>query len=133
MKENKAILFFDGHCNLCNSVIDLVVRRDKDRQILVASLQGEAARQKLPQETREKMSSVVLFEPPGKLSYKSAAVFRIARILRGRFLLLLPFWILPRFFTDWIYDLVAHNRYRLFGQRNTCRIPTEDEKSHFLE
>lgn len=132
MEENKPILFFDGYCNLCNSLIDFLVRKDKKRQILIASLQGKTAVEKLPKEVINRPSSVVLLDTKGNLHFKSSAIFHISQIIRGPLLLLVPFCLLPRFFTDWVYDFVALSRYPLFGRRNTCRIPSEKEKKHFL-
>lgn len=131
MKKSKPILFFDGHCNLCNSFIDFLVRYDPNRRVLIASLQGKTGAETLSPEIRENMKSVVLLDED-KMYEKSAAIFRVSRIVQGPFVLLLPFWILPRPLTNWIYDWVAGNRYRLFGKHETCRIPSEDEKSHFL-
>ncbi len=133
MKENKPILFFDGHCNLCNSFIDLLVRVDKKHRVYIASLQGQAAKEKLPPEVIEKLSSVVLLDSHGHSHFKSSAIFRVAWAVGGPLLLLVPFWILPRFFTNWVYDFVALSRYKLFGRRNTCRLPTPQEKAHFLD
>ena len=131
-ENNKAILFFDGHCNLCNGFIDFLVSKDKGRKILIASLQGETAKAKLPAERREKLNTLVLLDTSGNLHIKSSAVFRIAWILGGFFHILTPFWIIPRFFTNWVYDFVALNRYRIWGRKDTCRLPTEDERLHFL-
>ena len=132
-ENNKPILFFDGHCNLCNGFIDFLVRRDKAQQVLIASLQGKTAEAKLPKEVRESLSSVVLMDSRGHLHYKSSAIFRVIGYVGGFLHILTPFRILPRFFTNWIYDFVALTRYSLFGLRNTCRIPTEEERQHFLD
>lgn len=129
--DSKTILFFDGHCNLCNGFIDFVVRRDKHRKTFIASLQGKTAEKMLPPERIKTLNSVVLLHHQ-EIYLKSSAIFKLAMILGGPLLLFLPFWIIPRFFTNWVYDWVALSRYRLFGRRETCRIPTEEEKQHFL-
>ncbi len=132
-EHNKPILFFDGHCNLCNGFIDFLVRRDKNHRVLIASLQGETARQKLPPEAIAKLASVVLLDTDGRIHFKSSAIFRVAWCVGGPLHILTPFRILPRFFTNWIYDFVALTRYSLFGRRETCRIPTAEERQRFLD
>ena len=132
MENNKPILFFDGHCNLCNGMIDFLVRQDSKIRVLVAPLRGQTAEQKLPQESREKMSSIVLLKPDGDLYSKSAAAFRVAWAVGGLLRVFTIFWILPRPITDYLYDQVAAARYKIFGKRETCRIPSEEEKQHFL-
>ena len=132
-ENNKPILFFDGHCNLCNGMIDFLVRHDPHTRVLVASLQGKTAQAKLPQEIRERMSSVVLLKPNGDLFFKSSAAFRVAWTVGGFLSLFTLFWVIPRPITDFIYDLVADLRYKFMGRRDTCRIPTEAEKQHFLD
>ena len=132
LENKKPILFFDGHCNLCNGSIDYLVSADKNKRVMIASLQGETAKAKLPPEQINKLSSVVLLDEQGQIHLKSSAVFKVALRVKRSLILLTPFWILPRFFTDWVYDRVANNRYKMFGQKDTCRIPTEEEKAHFL-
>jgi predicted DCC family thiol-disulfide oxidoreductase YuxK len=132
-EHNKPILFFDGHCNLCNGVVDFLVRHDKACKILLAPLQGETARKTLPAGVIAKLSTVVLYDTGGEIYMKSSAVFRVAWIMGGWFHLITPFWIVPRLFTNWIYDFVALARYPLFGRRNTCRLPTPEEQQHFLD
>jgi predicted DCC family thiol-disulfide oxidoreductase YuxK len=133
MAENKPILFFDGHCNLCNGFIDFLVRRKATEHFFIASLQGQTAAAKLPPEVISKLSSVVLRDTEGELYFKSSAIFKLARILGGFWLLLLPFALLPRFFTNWVYDFVAISRYSLFGKTHSCRLPTEEEQAYFLD
>ena len=131
MDENKPILFFDGDCNLCNSFIDLLIRIDGQHRVYIASLQGETAQKLLPQDIRTNLKSLVFLDQ-GQLHEKSSGVFRLALLIKGPLLFLVPFWVFPRFFTNWIYDLVALSRYSLFGRRPSCRLPTEEEKQYFL-
>ncbi len=131
MKFEKPVVFFDGHCNLCNRWVDWLVRLDKNQKIFIASLQGETASRLLSEDIRKNPQTLVLYEN-SKLFYKSAVVFRLCEILKGPLVLLLIFRWLPRGIRDWVYDLVARNRYSLTGRRKTCRVPTEKEKKHFL-
>ena len=132
MELKKPVVFFDGHCNLCNRWVDWLVRLDKDQKIFIASIQGETALELLPESMREDLQTFILYED-SRFFYKSRAVFRLAGILKGPLSLLLIFGCFPRGLTDWFYDLVAKNRYRFLSRRKTCRVPTEQEREHFLQ
>lgn len=126
------IIYFDGICNLCNGFVDFVIRHDPEHQFHFASLQGTTAHSQLnPQDLG--LDSVVLFLD-GKIYKKSKAVLLIFREL-GFFYKIIGtiFSIFPRAITDFIYDLIARNRYAFFGKKNSCRIPTTAEKSYFLD
>ncbi len=131
MEEEQAILFFDGHCNLCNSTVDFLIRRDPHILLKFAPLQGVTAAQCL---TTEMITSVgtVVFWREGRTYTRSRAIFQVAKLLGGVMNLILPLQLLPTSLTDSLYRLVAKYRYRLFGRKETCRIPTEDERKHFL-
>lgn len=129
---SKPIIFFDGVCNLCNGLVDLIFRLDRDAKFMLSSLQGETAKTLLPKQNLENLDSVVLFRD-GKFYYKAEAVALILKELAG-------FWsyigtvltFLPDRITLTGYNLVANNRYRVFGKRETCRLPTLEEKERFL-
>lgn len=128
MKDHKIILF-DGVCNLCNGAVNLVIRKDKKNIFRFAPLQGEFAKEiGLDQ---EKMDSIILLDNDKQYS-KSSAVLRIARNLPGGYPLLYGFIILPKFLRDAIYDHIAKNRYRWFGKKESCMMPTPELKQKFL-
>ena len=125
------IVFFDGVCNLCNSFIDFVLTRDRRKVLYIASLQGETAAQILPNEKIVQLSSVVLFREQ-VLYENSEAIIRVISQL-GRFWALFKiFLIVPTPLRDGAYRFIAKNRYRWFGKRDTCRLPTDSEKQRFL-
>ena len=127
------MFFFDGDCNFCNQWANWILHLDKKQKIFIAPLQGETASRILPgQFTSKNLETIVLYEN-SRLFQKSGAVFRLARILGGPLVLFLAFCWLPRKWTDGVYDFVARNRHLLMKQRENCRIPTENEKSHFLD
>jgi len=132
MKSGKPILFFDGECNLCNGVVDFIVRADKKRGFYIASLQGRTAQSRLKAEDLAGLKTIVLLKND-KLYYKSSAVFQMIFLLGGFFWIFAPFWLVPRIFTNWVYDFIALTRYRIFGRRNSCRLPTREEKEYFLD
>ena len=133
-KKNKAIILFDGVCNLCNASVNFIIKHDTTKQFLFASLQSDATKEILLQHTVKKthLNSIVLIEK-GKVYYKSTAILRILKQLKKGIHLLYFFIIIPLFIRDWIYTLVANNRYKWFGRKNKCMIPTSDFQDRFLD
>lgn len=126
-------LFFDGVCNLCNSSVDWVIRNDKNRIFRFASLQGETAKRVVPDYADEAgLSTVVLVDENGRY-VRSTAALNVLKRLGGFYGVLgtILLWI-PRAVRDWGYRLIASNRYRWFGQKDTCRLPTPEERAVFL-
>lgn len=133
MTTGKSIIFFDGVCNLCNASIDFVIQRDKHDKFLVGALQEGFSKKILSNfDVREDyLDSLVLLEK-GKIYYKSTAALKIARRLSGLWPALYPLIFLPKFLRDPIYNWIGSNRYRWFGKKSTCRLPTPAEKAKFL-
>ncbi|MGE4133120.1 MAG: thiol-disulfide oxidoreductase DCC family protein [Bdellovibrionales bacterium] len=125
-------LFFDGHCNLCNGFVDFLIRHDRSKKILFGSLQGKAAAASLPPHFRELLPSVVLVEN-GEIYSRSSAALKALALLGGIYKLGLIFFLVPRPIRDWVYDLIAKNRYAWFGRRDTCRLPSPEERERFLD
>jgi predicted DCC family thiol-disulfide oxidoreductase YuxK len=131
--ESKIILF-DGVCNLCNGFVDFVIRRDTRGSFKFASLQSPRATSILAPYGHATPNQESIFLIEGKNAYRrSAAALRIFRGLRGFWPFLYVFIIVPPFIRDGVYDWVAQNRYRWFGKRDTCRMPTALERERFLE
>lgn len=132
--ENKSIIFFDGVCNLCNNSVKFIIKRDKHKRFLYASLQSDAARDILLQFKikNSNLDSIILLEN-GKFYQKSTAILKIAKQLNGLWKLNYGFLIIPKLMRDFIYDIIAKNRYKWFGKRETCMLPTGDMKLRFLE
>jgi len=131
-QENKIILF-DGICNFCNYWINFILDHDKKDIFRFAALQSKKGGELLEKFDlpKDDFNSVILiFE--NKVFFKSTAAFQIAKDLGGFYKWFLGFKILPAFFTDFIYDFIAKNRYKIFGKSESCRIPTAKEKSKFL-
>jgi predicted DCC family thiol-disulfide oxidoreductase YuxK len=129
----KAIILFDGVCNLCNGSVKFIISRDKNNHFLFCSFQSEPAGTMLRQHNYSAtgLSTVVLIE--GNALYtKSTAALRIARKLGGLWGLLYAFIIVPSFIRDPLYQLVAVNRYSIFGRRETCMIPRPEWKDRFI-
>ena len=126
------IVFFDGFCTLCNISVDRLMRMDKHQRLRYASLQGETAKAMLPAELMKDVDSVICLNK-GKTFVKSDAAFEVLRVLGGGWAFFRIFKILPRSIRDSVYDWVARNRYNWFGKRDTCRLPSEEEKALFLD
>lgn len=130
----KAIIFFDGVCNLCNGFIQVVVKHEKKPRFFFAPLQGKAAMRILGSTegaTKGNLQTIYLYDN-GKLHSKSTAALKILMGLGGAWKLFAICLVFPRPLRDFFYSLVASNRYRLFGKRNTCMIPTPELKKRFL-
>ncbi len=133
MNKNHKIILFDGICNLCNASINFVIKRDKKDAFRFAALQSEIGQKYIlefnidPNET----DSIILIDND-KCYVKSTAALYISKSLSGAYPLLFGFIIVPRFFRNWAYDFVAKNRYRWYGKKESCMIPTEELKEKFL-
>jgi len=128
----RPIVFFDGVCGLCNFWVDFLIARDPDGRLAFAPLQGETARQLLTDADRQQLHSLVLWTQQ-KAYRKSAAVVRILWHLGGFWNVLgTLLWLVPLPIRNLGYDVVAKNRYRLFGKKETCRMPTPAERTRLL-
>lgn len=132
MNKNKIILF-DGVCNLCNSSVNFIIDRDKNNVFKFAALQSDAGKQFLAKfkMNEKEYDSVVLIDNENCYT-KSTAALRIAREFPPLWNFLYVFIIIPPFIRNIFYDLIARNRYRLFGKKDSCRIPTPELKEKFL-
>ena len=133
--KNKKIILFDGVCNLCNDSVQFIIERDKEDVFRFASLQSEVG-QKLTSERGidpEAMDSIILIEPGIAYYEKSTAALEISKHLSGGYSLLRYFSFLPEGFRNGIYDIIAKNRYKWFGKKDECMIPTPELKAKFLE
>jgi predicted DCC family thiol-disulfide oxidoreductase YuxK len=129
-----AILLFDGECNLCNHLVQFIIPRDPKAYFRFAALQSERGRQLLEHHhlPMDMMNTVILIEK-GQLYTKSTAALKLTRKLYRFWPILYVFSVIPTFIRDPIYNWVARNRYKWFGQREVCMIPTAENKLRFLE
>ncbi|MEK6773571.1 MAG: DCC1-like thiol-disulfide oxidoreductase family protein [Bdellovibrionota bacterium] len=128
------ILFFDGHCNLCNGLVDWLLRKDKNGKIKFASLQGETAKKTLSSNHLNSIHDpeTVLYFQHGIIYERSTAILKCLQDIGGIWKLVAIFFLIPRSLRDLTYRLIATNRYRIFGRRETCRIPTPQEAARLL-
>ena len=132
--QNHHIILFDGVCNFCNFWVNFIIDRDKDDIFKFAALQSEAGQKLLNKFNlkAEDFDTFILID--GEIYFtKSTAALNIARKLNYPVKVLYYFIFIPKFLRDLIYSLIAINRYKFFGKRDVCRVPTENEKKNFLE
>ena len=127
-------ILFDGVCNLCNGFVRFVVRRDPAAGFRFAALQSPAAAALLREAgvASPLPDSVILVED-GRVYLRSGAALRIARGLRFPWPLAYAAIVVPRFIRDRVYDAVAARRYRWFGRRDVCMVPTPELQKRFLK
>lgn len=131
--KNKSIILFDGVCNLCNTSVNFIIKHDKKEHYLFASLQSDVAKEILLHFNKKNMRLNTIYLIEGNIIYeKSTAVLKISKKLNGSYPLIYGFNIIPKFIRDWIYDIIAINRYKWFGKQETCRLPSEKTKKRFL-
>ncbi|MCC7440541.1 MAG: thiol-disulfide oxidoreductase DCC family protein [Bdellovibrionales bacterium] len=140
------IVFFDGVCNLCNATVDFLIRRDSRGRYRYAPLQGETARAELarlpgmdaflmgPEHAGEPGPNpgAIVLQRAGRAYSGSGAVLRIGAGLSGLWRLVGLLLLIPAPIRNAVYRWVARNRYRWFGHRETCRLPTQSERARFL-
>ena len=127
-----SILLFDGVCNFCNDSVNFIIRRDPDKKFKFAPLQSEfGIEMRKKYEIANDVDSVVLIENDNAYLHSTAAL-RIAKNLGGIYSLAYVFIIVPSFIRDTFYKLFAKYRYRLFGQKDICMMPTPDVRERFL-
>ena len=132
--HNNSIILFDGVCNLCNGAVDFVIKRDKKNLLRFAPLQSETAHRLLANYNIQiqGMKSFIFIEE-GKLYTQSTAALKVCRYFTGLWPLLYGFIIIPSFARDGLYRWIAKNRYKWFGQKNECMIPTPKLQAKFLK
>ncbi len=128
-------MLFDGVCNLCNGAVNFLIDNDRKGKLHFASLQSEYGQRVLKyfDLPTEEFGSFIFLTREGRLYQKSTAALEVAKKMGGGWSLFYAFIVIPKFIRDGIYSLIARNRYDWFGKRETCRMPTPELKSRFLE
>ena len=130
---NSNLILFDGLCNFCNFWVNFIIDHDDKRYFKFASLQSDIAQRILIEKKIDelKIDSIILVVND-QVFFKSSAALQIAKKLNGFWKILYIFSVIPSPLRDLIYDFVAKNRYKWFGKRETCRVPSKDEQERFL-
>jgi predicted DCC family thiol-disulfide oxidoreductase YuxK len=128
------VILFDGVCNLCNASVLFVVRRDPAARFQFAALQSPAATRLLASIPHPgPLPDAIVLVDGARVYTRSTAALRIARGLTFPWPLLYGFIVVPRAIRDWVYELVAARRYRWFGKRDECMVPTPELRARFLD
>ena len=131
----KKIILFDGLCNLCEASVQFVIKYDKDDVFRFVPLQSDLGQKIIAHIgiNAKNIDSVVLYQPGVAYYYKSNAALQIARSLGGVFHFGSVFRIIPTGFRNLIYDYIAENRYRWYGKKEVCLMPTTALQAKFLQ
>ena len=131
--DEQPVILFDGVCNFCNSAVNFVIKRNAKKDIQFAAMQSEAGRELLAKFSLpvNEMLSFVFIEK-GKAYQRSGASLRLCRHLNALWPLCFGFIIVPGFIRDGIYNWIAQNRYKWFGSRTECMVPSPEIKSRFI-
>ncbi|MEP6949608.1 MAG: thiol-disulfide oxidoreductase DCC family protein [Ginsengibacter sp.] len=135
MSNNEThILLFDGVCNLCNGIVQFTIKRDSKAKFKFASLQSESGQSLLRQFglPTDDFDSFVYISGD-KCFLKSSAGLHVFKDLGGIWKIFYVFIIIPKFIRDYVYNLIAGTRYKIFGRRNTCMVPATGIRERFLE
>lgn len=131
---NRPILLFDGVCNLCNRSVQFIIRHDRKKKFLFASLQGQKGQEVLErfQLPAKQLDSFILLKDD-KIYTRSTGVLEVMKLLGGGWSLLYGFIIIPAFIRHAVYNWIARNRYKWFGKKEECWVPTAELRERFLD
>ncbi|MEZ4803181.1 MAG: DCC1-like thiol-disulfide oxidoreductase family protein [Gelidibacter sp.] len=134
LPKHKQLILFDGVCNLCDASVQYIIKHDKNDVFRYTALQSEVGQEiiKLYNIDTNKTDSILLYSKERGISYKSTAALKIASQLGFPRNLLVVFLIIPSFIRNLVYDYIAKNRYKWYGKKDECMIPTPELKSKFL-
>ena len=134
MENYKKIILFDGVCNLCNNTVQFVIKNDKEDIFRFTPLQSDTGKKLLTERNidTEDIDSIILIEPNVAYYTKSTAALEIGKYLKGLSTISSILLWLPESLRDIVYDFVAKNRYKWYGKKESCMIPTEELKNKFI-
>ena len=133
MSFDTPIVLFDGVCNFCNGTVNFLIKQDKKNILRFAALQSGSGQKLLKQYglSAEEFESFLFIEK-GKVYKRSSAALTLARKLSWHWQWTQVFWLVPKILRDGLYSLIARNRYKWFGKKETCMIPAPEVNSRFL-
>ena len=134
LPRDKKIILFDGVCNLCDSSIQFIIKHDKNDIFRFVALQSDLGQKIIGYIGVDisKTDSIILYEPGKAYYYKAEAALKIAKELGGVYIAISWFSAFPKFFNNSVYDYIARNRYKWYGKKDACMIPTPELKAKFL-
>lgn len=126
------IVLFDGDCHFCNKSVQFIIKRDPHKHFQFASQQSEIGKKFLSEVKAPLNLDSLILIANNRYYDKSSAALRICRFLRGGWKVFTILLIIPKPFRDFVYTIVANNRYRLFGKISYCPIPSAEDRERFL-
>ena len=134
LPENKKIILFDGVCNLCDSAVQFIIRHDKKDVFRFVAIQSDLGKEIINHIGIDttKTESIILYIPGKAYYYKAEAALKISQDLSAGYKLFSLLKFIPNFISDKVYDYVARNRYKWYGKKDACMIPTPELKTKFL-
>ncbi len=133
--KDKKLILFDGVCNLCNHSVQYIIKHDKKNLFLFTALQSNVGKQVIEAYNIDtnKTDSILLYTPKKEIDYKSTAALKIVCYLGFPINVMAVFFIIPTSIRNWVYDYIAKNRYKWYGKKESCMVPTPELKSKFLD
>ena len=131
-KNPEVILFYDGHCALCNGAVSWILRWDERQRFHFAALQSETGERFINANPEFRKIDSIILKDHERIYTHSSAVLRVVHITGGLWRLFEIFWIVPKFLRDWIYRGIAKVRYRIFGKYDACPMPPVKWRDRFL-
>ncbi|MFP9098480.1 thiol-disulfide oxidoreductase DCC family protein [Flavobacterium sp. RHBU_24] len=134
LPQDKKIILFDGVCNLCDSTVQFLIKHDRKDVFRFVAIQSEIGQEIIRHigVDTSKTDSIILYEPGVAYYYKAEAALNIAIALGGIYSLMGIFKVLPKGLNNAVYDYIARNRYKWYGKKDACMIPTPELKAKFL-
>lgn len=129
----KRIILFDGECNFCDQSVQFILKRDKKEMFMFASLQGKTAESLLDEHGIDCDTDSFVYIEGNHAYIKSSAALRVSRHLTRPWKWLSVLLIIPTFIRDFFYDFFAKNRYKWFGKKESCMLPSPDVRKRFLD
>lgn len=131
---SEKIVLYDGVCNFCNGSVNFIIKHEKTSDLKFAALQSEFAQKLIKKDNFESSDfDSIIYTHQDELLIKSKAAFEIAKTLKTPWSCISIFKFLPTTIADFFYDLIARNRYRIFGKSDTCIVPSSEIRSRFLD
>jgi predicted DCC family thiol-disulfide oxidoreductase YuxK len=134
LNTRDTVILFDGFCNLCSATVQFVIKRDKQNKFKFASLQSPFGQSILNRFklSQHDLNSFILYKN-GKIYLRSTGALLVAKELSAAWPLLSTFIIVPPLLRDGVYNFISKNRYRWFGKKNECWLPTPSLREKFID
>ena len=131
--SDENIILFDGVCNLCSSLVRFIIRRDYKNKFKFCPLQTNAGKKLIKQTGINPFPDTIVLICKNKYYFRSTAIFKIIKELKGWIRLFYPFIIIPAFIRNFVYNIIAKYRYSWFGKKDKCMVPTAEIMQKFIE